>query len=127
MNYDAHMLLWENAHIKVKHIECVVNTSVQKKEVMKYSSLLIITVGEADIIIGDRPYQVQRFSIFHIGKSQTLHIQSHKPMNYFLIHYKGEVLYLYTLFRVEIKFKVKSVSKYRYSNIYRLLFLHPKF
>jgi len=93
MNYDAHMLLWENAHIKVKHIECVVNTSVQKNEVMKYSSLLIITVGEADIIIGDRPYQVQRFSIFHIGKSQTLHIQPHKPMNYFLIHYKGEVLY----------------------------------
>lgn len=47
MNYDAYMLLWENAHIKVKHMECVVNNSGQKKEVMKYSSLLIITVTSA--------------------------------------------------------------------------------
>lgn len=93
MNYNAHLLLWENAHINIKHIECVANTSVQKKEVMKYSSLLIITVGEADIIIGEQPYHVQRFSIFHIGKSQTLHIKSQNPINYFLIHYKGDVIY----------------------------------
>jgi iron complex transport system substrate-binding protein len=93
MNYDAYMLLWENAHIKVKHIEYVFNNAVQKKEVMNYSSLLIITVGEAEIVIGDNPYHVQRFSIFHIGKSQTLHIKSKKPLNYFLIHYKGDVIY----------------------------------
>ena len=57
MNYAAYMLLWEKAHIQVKHIECVCNNAVYKKEVMEYSSLLIITAGEADIVIGgNKPY-----------------------------------------------------------------------
>lgn len=93
MNYEAHMLLWENTYVKLKQIERENNTNIQIDKLMKHSTLLVITAGEAEILIGDQPYQVQRFSIFHIGKAQTLHIKAKGPIHYFMIHYKGDVIY----------------------------------
>lgn len=93
MNYEAHMLLWENTYVKLKQIEHENNTNMQVDRLMKHSTILVITTGEAEILIGNQPYQVQRFSIFHIGKSQTLHIKAKGTINYFMISYKGDVIY----------------------------------
>ncbi|MEG0258638.1 MAG: AraC family transcriptional regulator [Lysinibacillus sp.] len=93
MNYEAHMLLWEHTYVKLKKIERGNNAKIQIDKIMKHSTLLIITAGEAEIVIGEHPYQVQSFSIFHIGKAQTLHIKAKGPIHYFMIHYKGDVIY----------------------------------
>lgn len=92
MNYEAYLLLWQNAYIKLKQIDYVQNTPVQMTKVLKYSTLLIITEGAAEIMIDDQPYFVQRFTIFHIGKSQSLHISADK-LSYYLIHYRGDIVY----------------------------------
>ncbi|MGE7110662.1 AraC family transcriptional regulator [Lysinibacillus sp. NPDC047702] len=92
MNYEAYMLLWQNAYIKLKQIDYVQNTSVRTTKVLKYSTLLIITEGAAEILIDDQPYFVQSFTIFHIGKSQSLHITADK-LSYYLIYYRGDIVY----------------------------------
>jgi len=93
MNYEAYMLLWQNAYIKLKQIDYVQNTPVRMTKVMKYSTLLIITEGAAEIMIDDQPYFVQRFTIFHIGKSQSLHITAQDKLSYYLIYYRGDIVY----------------------------------
>ena len=74
MNYEAFMLLWENTYIKLKQFDYVNKADIQIDTRVNHSTLLVITAGEAEVLIGDQPYQVQSFSIFHIGKFQTLHI-----------------------------------------------------
>jgi iron complex transport system substrate-binding protein len=93
MNYDAYMLLWQNAYIQLKQIDYVSNTNVRMTKVLKNSAFLVMTAGDAEIVINEQPYHVQRFSIFHIGKSQSLHITAQKSISYFLIFYKGDVMY----------------------------------
>ena len=92
MNYEAYMLLWQNAYIKLKQIDYVQNTPVRMTKVLKYSTLLIITEGAAEIMIDDQPYFVQHFTIFHIGKSQSLYISADK-LSYYLIYYRGDIVY----------------------------------
>ncbi|MFY0518337.1 helix-turn-helix domain-containing protein [Lysinibacillus sp. UGB7] len=93
MNYDAYMLLWENTYIKLKQFDYVDKTDLQIDRRVNLSTLLVITEGEAEVLIGDQPYQVQRFSIFHIGKSQSLHIKVKESISYYMIHYRGDVIY----------------------------------
>lgn len=69
MKYDAYMLLWQNAFVQVKHIDYINKSDVQVSKLLTYSTLLIITTGEVQIVIDKRTYYVQRFTIFHIGKS----------------------------------------------------------
>ncbi len=93
MNYDAYMLLWQNAFIQLKQIDYINKSDVHVSKVLTYSSFLIVTAGGAQIVIDDQPYHVQRFSIFHIGKSQCLQITAQQSVSYFLISYKGDVMY----------------------------------
>ncbi len=93
MNYEAYMLLWENTYIKLKQFDYVDKTDLQIDRRVNHSTLLVITEGEAEVLIGDQPYQVQRFSIFHIGKSQSLHIKVKESISYYMIHYRGDVIY----------------------------------
>ncbi|MET4560565.1 iron complex transport system substrate-binding protein [Lysinibacillus parviboronicapiens] len=93
MNYEAFMLLWENTYIKLKQFDYVNKADIQIDTRVNHSTLLVITAGEAEVLIGDQPYQVQSFSIFHIGKFQTLHINGKDTISYYLIHYKGDVMY----------------------------------
>lgn len=93
MNYDAYMLLWQNAFIQLKQIDYINKSDIHVSKVLTYSSFLIVTAGEAQIVIDDQSYRVQRFSIFHIGKSQCLHIRVQQSVSYFLISYKGDVMY----------------------------------
>lgn len=93
MNYDAYMLLWQNAFIQLKHIEYINKAEVQISKVLTYSTFLIVTAGDAQVVIDEQPYHVQRFSIFHIGKSQRLQITAQHSVSYFLISYKGNVMY----------------------------------
>ena len=93
MNYDAYMLLWQNAYVQMKHINYINKSKVQVSKVLTNSSFLIITAGEAQIVIDEQPYYVQRFSIFHIGKSQCLQINAQHSVSYFLIRYEGDVIY----------------------------------
>jgi len=82
MNYDAYMLLWQNANIQLKQIDYISNTDVRMTKVLKNSAFLIMTAGDAEIIIDEQPYHVQRFSIFHIGKSKFLHITAPTSISY---------------------------------------------
>ncbi|MGE6513647.1 helix-turn-helix domain-containing protein [Lysinibacillus sphaericus] len=93
MNYEAYMLLWENTYIKLKQFDYVDKTDLRIDRRVNHSTLLVITEGEAEVLIGDQPFQVQRFSIFHIGKSQSLHIKVKESISYYMIHYKGDVIY----------------------------------
>ncbi|MFC9540994.1 AraC family transcriptional regulator [Lysinibacillus sp. NPDC056959] len=93
MNYDAYMLLWQNANIQLKQIDYVINTDVRMTKVLKNSTFLVITAGAAEIVIDEQPYHVQHFSIFHIGKSKSFHITAPNSISYFLISYKGDVIY----------------------------------
>ncbi|EON74000.1 AraC family transcriptional regulator [Lysinibacillus sphaericus] len=93
MNYEAYMLLWENTYIKLKQFDYVDKTDLRIDRRVNHSTLLVITEGEAEVLIGDQPYQVQHFSIFHIGKSQSLHIKVKESISYYMIHYKGDVIY----------------------------------
>ncbi|MED3800467.1 helix-turn-helix domain-containing protein [Lysinibacillus xylanilyticus] len=93
MNYDAYMLLWQNAYIQLKQVDYVSNTAVRMVKVLKTSTFLVVTAGDAKIIIDEQPYHVQHCSIFHIGKSQSLHITAPNSISYFLISYKGDVIY----------------------------------
>ena len=93
MNYDAYMLLWQNAYIQLKHIDYINKSDIQVSKVLTDSSFLIVTAGEAQIIIDEQPYHVKRFSIFHIGKSQYLQITAQYSFSYFLIRYEGDVMY----------------------------------
>ena len=47
MNYDAYMLLWQNAYVQMKHINYVNKSKVQISKIVTNSSFLIITAGEA--------------------------------------------------------------------------------
>lgn len=93
MNYETYMLLWENTYIKVKEIEYKHQTKATIKQTMKHSAILIITGGKVDLCIGQAPYHVQHFSIFHIGKSELLHIKAWEKYSYYIIYYKGDVIY----------------------------------
>ncbi len=93
MNYEAYMLLWENTYIKLKQFEYINNTDIQINTIVNHSTLLVITEGEAEVLIGDQPYLIQRFSIFHIGKSQSLNIKAKDSISYYMMHYKGDVIY----------------------------------
>ncbi len=93
MNYDAYMLLWQNAFIQLKQIDYINKSDVHVSKVLTYSSFLIVTEGGAQIVIDDQSHHVQRFSIFHLGKSQCLHIRAQQSVSYFLISYKGDVMY----------------------------------
>ena len=93
MNYDAYMLLWQNAFIQLKQIDYINKSDIHVSKVLTYSSFLIVTAGGAQIVIDDQSYHVQRFSIFHLGKSQSLHIRAQQSVSYFLISYKGDVMY----------------------------------
>lgn len=93
INYDAYMLLWQNAFIQLKQIDYINKSDIHVSKVLTYSSFLIVTAGGAQIVIDDQSYHVQRFSIFHLGKSQSLHIRAQQSVSYFLISYKGDVMY----------------------------------
>lgn len=93
MNYDAYMLLWQNTFLQVKHIEYINKAEVRISKVLTYSTFLIVTAGDAQVVIDEQPYHVQRFTIFHIGKSQCLQITAQHRVSYFLIGYKGSVMY----------------------------------
>ncbi|QDQ01254.1 helix-turn-helix domain-containing protein [Lysinibacillus fusiformis] len=93
MNYEAYMLLWENTYIKLKQFDYINNADIRIITTVNHSTLLVITEGEAEVLIGDQLYLVQRFSIFHIGKSQSLHIKAKDSISYYMIHYKGDVIY----------------------------------
>lgn len=64
MNYDAYMLLWQNAFIQLKQIDYINKSDIHVSKVLTYSSFLIVTAGGAQIVIDDQSYHVQRFSIF---------------------------------------------------------------
>ncbi|WP_107839918.1 AraC family transcriptional regulator [Metasolibacillus meyeri] len=94
MNYEAYTLLWENTYAKVKKMEYKHHTTTAIKQTMKHSAFLIITEGEVDLLIGQQPYRVQQFSIFHVGKSELLQVKTAKSFSYYMIYYKGDVLYV---------------------------------
>lgn len=93
MNYDAYMLLWQNTFLQVKHIEYINKAEVRISKVLTSSTFLIVTAGDVQVVIDEQPYHVQRFTIFHIGKSQCLQITAQHRVSYFLIGYKGSVMY----------------------------------
>lgn len=94
MNYETHMLLWENTHVRLKKIEYVYDTKRMIEEKMEHSTLLIVIEGVVDLVIGKKPYRVQRFSVFHIGKSQSLSIKAKGNFSYYMIHYRGDIIYV---------------------------------
>ncbi|WPK12536.1 helix-turn-helix domain-containing protein [Lysinibacillus louembei] len=94
MDYKTHMLLWENAYVKIKKMEYVSNSVKASKRIMPHSAFLIIVKGEMELCIGQIPYHITRFSIFHIGKSEQLQYKAASTVSYYMIYYQGDVMYV---------------------------------
>ncbi|WP_342557990.1 AraC family transcriptional regulator [Metasolibacillus sp. FSL K6-0083] len=94
MNYEAHMLLWENTYAKIKKIDYAYQTNATIQQVMPYSALLVIVGGNVDLCLGQTPYHIQNFSIFHVGKSEFLDMKTTESYSYYMIYYQGDVIYL---------------------------------
>lgn len=93
MNYEAHMLLWENTYAQVKQLTYYHKTTMPLELVLEHSAILIIIEGDIDLWVDETPYHVDHFSIFHIGMSDFLSIKCKCPSSYYLLYYQADIIY----------------------------------
>lgn len=93
MNYESHMLLWENTHAQVRQIQYVEKVNTDVEMILGHSAILIVIEGDMNLWLDEIPYHINRLAIFHIGKSAFMHLTMNKPSTYYLLYYKADVVY----------------------------------
>ncbi|HBZ78941.1 MULTISPECIES: AraC family transcriptional regulator [Brevibacillus] len=91
MKLDDHLLLWNQASVKVMDIR---HRSMESgEELLAYrlpaNAFLYATRGSAQVRLDGVPYDAQRFHLFHGGKGVCLDIAAKQSFEYYMILYKA--------------------------------------
>ncbi|WP_312117499.1 AraC family transcriptional regulator [Brevibacillus reuszeri] len=91
MKLDDHLLLWNQASVKVMDIR---HRSMESgEELLAYrlpaNAFLYAIRGSAQVRLDGVPYNTQRFHLFHGGKGACLDITAKQSFEYYMILYKA--------------------------------------
>jgi hypothetical protein len=91
MKLDDHLLLWNNASIKVMDIRHMSMEHGEELRAYRFPAnvFLYATRGSAHVWLDGVPHAAQRFHVFHGGKGVCLDIAAKQPFEYFMIMYKA--------------------------------------